>query len=246
MTDAQWFIDSARQQYNELAGGVERHFESVATQLKDWLPEQMRPTPPPPPPPRTLFPTTYWNQVNRWVSRNTALSAGILAFVGTGAVLVFIQRSTHVKKRRARKSNNGARTEAVVLAGSPTSPLTTAIAMDLERRGFIVYVITSTKEDEEHLRKQSRADVLPFDLDLLHPDKAEGQMQRFHHFLSRHHHAFDGASAHRLTLAGVILVPDLSTLTVGSIAQLSPEAWATALNAKVLHTITIARHMLPL
>ena len=39
--------------------------------------------------------------------------------------------------------------------------------MDLERRGFIVYVVTSTKEDEEHLRKQSRADVLPFDLDLI-------------------------------------------------------------------------------
>lgn len=168
MTDAQWFIGSARQQYNDLAGGVERHFESVAIQLKDWLPDQLRPRPPPPPPRRTLLPATYWNQVNRWVSRNTALSAGILAFVGTGAVLVFIQRSTHVKKRRARKSNNGARTEAVVLAGSPTSPLTTAIALDLERRGFIVYVITSTKEDEEHLRKQSRADVLPFDLDLIH------------------------------------------------------------------------------
>ncbi|KAH0363195.1 DUF1776-domain-containing protein, partial [Aureobasidium melanogenum] len=246
MTDAQYFIDSARQQYNDLAGGIERHFENVATQLRDWLPEQMRPRPPPPPPPRSLSPATYWNQVNRWISRNTALSAGILAFVGTGAVLVFIQRSTHVKKRRARKSNNGARTEVVVLAGSPTSPLTTAIAMDLERRGFIVYVITSTREDEEHLRKQLRPDVLPFDLDLIHPDKAEGQMQRFHHFLSRHHHAFDGASAHRLTLAGVILVPDVSSVTVGSIAQLSPEAWSTALNAKVLHTITVAKYMLPL
>ncbi|KAG9691910.1 DUF1776-domain-containing protein, partial [Aureobasidium melanogenum] len=246
MTDAQYFIDSARQQYNDLAGGLERHFENVATQLRDWLPEQMRPRPPPPPPPRSLSPATYWNQVNRWISRNTALSAGILAFVGTGAVLVFIQRSTHVKKRRARKSNNGARTEVVVLAGSPTSSLTTAIAMDLERRGFIVYVITSTREDEEHLRKQLRPDVLPFDLDLIHPDKAEGQMQRFHHFLSRHHHAFDGASAHRLTLAGVILVPDISSVTVGSIAQLSPEAWSTALNAKVLHTITVARYMLPL
>ncbi|KAI4731742.1 DUF1776-domain-containing protein [Aureobasidium sp. EXF-10728] len=246
MTDAQFFIDSARQQYNDFAGGVERHFENVATHLRDWLPEQMRPRPPPPPPSRTLIPATYWNQINRWVSRNTALSAGILAFVGTGAVLVFIQRSTHVRKRRARKSNNGARTEVVVLAGSPTSPLSTAIAMDLERRGFIVYVITSTREDEEHLRKQSRPDVLPFDLDLIHPDKAEGQMQRFHHFLARHHHAFDGASAHRLTLAGVILVPDISSAAVGSISQLSPEAWSTALNAKILHTITVAQHMLPL
>ncbi|THW21382.1 DUF1776-domain-containing protein [Aureobasidium pullulans] len=244
MTDAQYLFDSARQQYNDFAGGVERHFENVATQLKDWLPEQMRPRPPPPP--RRLTPATYWNQVNRWVSDNTALSAGILAFVGTGAVLVFIQRTTHVKKRRARKSNGGARTEAVVLAGSPTSPLTTAIALDLERRGFIVYVVTSNTEDETHIRKQSRVDLLPFNLDVPNPGEAEGQMQRFHHFLSRHHHAFEGASSHRLTLAGVILVPDISSVAAGSISQLSPEAWSTALNAKVLHTITVAKYMLPL
>ena len=71
-------------------------------------------------------------------------------------------------------------------------------------------------------------------------------MQRFHHFLSRHHHAFGGASSHRLTLAGVILVPDISSVAAGSISQLSPEAWSTALNAKVLHTITVAKYMLPL
>lgn len=166
MTDAQFIFDSARQQYNELASGLERHFENVATQLRDWLPQQMRP--PPPPPPRKFTPTTYWNQVSRWVSRNSALSAGLVAFVGTGAVLLFIQRRTHLKKRRARKSNGGARTEVVVLAGSPTSPLTTAIAIDLERRGFIVYVITSTAEDEQHIRKQSRVDLLPFNLDLVY------------------------------------------------------------------------------
>jgi NAD(P)-dependent dehydrogenase (short-subunit alcohol dehydrogenase family) len=142
--------------------------------------------------------------------------------------------------------------------------LTTAIANDLERRGFIVYVVTSTAEDEQHIRKQSRVDLLPFNLDLVYasillliqphkailtvnqPGIAEGQMQRFHHFLSRHHHAFEGASVHRLTLAGVILVPDVSSSAVGSISQLSPEAWSTALNAKVLHTITTAKLLLPL
>jgi hypothetical protein len=112
MTDAQYFLDTARQHYNELAGGIERHFEYVATQLQDWLPPNMRPRPPPPPP-RRLVPATYWNQINRWVSRNSALSASIVAFVGTGAVLLFIQRRTHLKKRRARKSTGGARTEVV-------------------------------------------------------------------------------------------------------------------------------------
>lgn len=141
--------------------------------------------------------------------------------------------------------------------------MATAIAIDLERRGFIVYVVTGSAEDEQHVRKQSRVDLLPFNLDLVYvctlpcqslpaclteiqPGIAEGQIQRFHHFLSRHHYAFEGASSHRLVLAGVILVPDVSSVATGSITQLSPEAWSTALNAKVLHTITTAKLLLPL
>lgn len=42
------------------------------------------------------------------------------------------------------------------------------------------------------------------------------------------------------------MVPDVSSVTVGSVTQLSPEAWSTALNAKVLHTITTAKLLLPL
>lgn len=113
MTDAQFIFDAARQQYNELTDGLERHFENVATQLRDWLPQQMRPRPPPPPRRVTLSPGTYWAYVSRWISQNSALSAGIAAFVGTGAVLLFIQRKTYPKKRRARKSDGGARTEVV-------------------------------------------------------------------------------------------------------------------------------------
>ena len=108
MTDAQFIFDAARQQYNQLADGLERHFESVATQVRGWLPQH-----PPPPPPRKLTPITYWKQVERWISNNSALSAGIAAFVSTGAVYLFIQRKSHSKKRRARKSNGGARTEVV-------------------------------------------------------------------------------------------------------------------------------------
>lgn len=118
MTDAQHLFDLARQQYNQLAYGLERHFEEVATQLKDWLPTQIRQ--PPPPPPRRLVPATYWQNVHTWVSRNTAISAGIAAFVGTGAVLLFAQRQAHFKKRRARRSSGGARTEVVGMQETQT------------------------------------------------------------------------------------------------------------------------------
>lgn len=60
-----------------------------------------------------------------------------------------------------------------VLAGSPTSATTSALALDLERRGFIVYVITSTAEDEQHVRNQSRVDLLPLNVDLVYVSRSD-------------------------------------------------------------------------
>lgn len=70
-------------------------------------------------------------------------------------------------------------------------------------------------------------------------------MNRFRVFLSRHHHAFNGAAAHRLTLAGIVIAPD-TTATVEPIADITPESWSTALNAKVLNTILSTQLLLPL
>ncbi|GAB7354752.1 hypothetical protein MBLNU459_g5160t1 [Dothideomycetes sp. NU459] len=234
----------AKAQYDAAADALEKHIEGVADQLRDSLPAKLRP-PPPPPPPRILAPATYWHAVKRWISQNRALAAGITCFVGTGAVLLFLQRQSHVKKRRAKRTSGGARTEVVVIAGSFSSPYTTAIALDLERRGFIVYVVTSTPEDEQHIRSQSRVDLLPFNLDLVHPEMAQEQVARFHHFMSRHHQAFEGAPSHRLTLAGVVLVPDTSS-PVKPVSELTAEVWSTALNAKVLRTIATTQLLMPL
>lgn len=151
---------------------------------------------------------------------------------------------------------------ATVIAGSSNSPYTTAIALDLERRGFIVYVVTSSPEDEQHIRNQSRVDLLPFNLDLIYvrsfehylftlqanlaqPEMASEQVSRFHHFMSRHHQAFEGSPSHRLTLAGVILIPDTAA-SVKPISELTPEVWSTALNAKVLKTVATTQLLMPL
>jgi len=61
---------------------------------------------------------------------------------------------------------NGARKEVVVLAGPPHSPLTKTLAIDLERKGFIVYVLVSSKEEEEIVRREERADVKPLWFDV--------------------------------------------------------------------------------
>lgn len=153
-------------------------------------------------------------------------------------------RQTH-KKRRARRSASGARTDVVVVAGSPASPMTSAISLDLERRGFVVYVVASTGEDDQYVRSQSRVDLLPLHLDLVDPYAAQEQLSRFQHLLSREHHAFEGAAPHRLNFAGLVLVPDTQSQAT-AIADISSEEWSDALNAKVLNTIATTQLFLPI
>ncbi|KAF2151365.1 DUF1776-domain-containing protein [Myriangium duriaei CBS 260.36] len=244
MTDAQYLFDLAARQYNETAEVIERHFENVADQIRDWMPRRMQHIVPPPPPKRSI-PATYLSSLQTWALRNRALTAGIVAFVGTGAVYLLFQRRSYRQKRRARRTATGARTEVVVLAGSPTSPLTTALALDLERRGYIVYVVAYTQEDAQHVRSQSRVDILPLNLDPVYPENAHDQVSRLHEQLSRSHFPIEGEEGHRLSLAGVVLVPD-AQFHVGPISDVPPETWSNSLNAKVLHTILTTQQLLPL
>ena len=71
-----------------------------------------------------------------------------MAFFGTGAVLVYYQRNARRRSRRAKRAGNGARKEVVVVAGPAAGAVTRSVAMDLERRGFVVYVVVHTVEEE--------------------------------------------------------------------------------------------------
>lgn len=147
---------------------IERHFENVADQIRDWMPRHMpyiASPPPPPPPKRSLLGVSAFTSLQHWTMRHKALTAAFVAFFGTGAVYMIYQRRAYRQKRRARRTATGARTEVVVLAGAATGQLTTALALDLERRGYIVYVVTSSQEDVVHVRNQSRVDVIPLNLD---------------------------------------------------------------------------------
>ncbi len=91
----------------------------------------------------------------------------MVAFVGTGVFLVYRKRRSYGKKRRAKRASNGARKEVVVIAGSPNEPITRSLSLDLERRGFIVYVVVSTAEEEQMVRNETRADLHPLNIDIL-------------------------------------------------------------------------------
>lgn len=63
--------------------------------------------------------------------------------------------------------------------------------------------------------------------------------------LSRSHFPIEGEEGHRLSLAGVIVVPE-ATFTTGPIGEIIPEIWSHSLNARVLNTILTTQQLLPL
>ncbi len=245
MTDAQHFFDMARRQFNEVAEDVERHFELVAGQLREWIPTD-KAFPQLQSAPKRLPPPTTYQAVERWISSHRALSAAAVAFVVTGSVgaFVYVQSRQNKRKRRARRAASGARTDVVVVAGAVADPMTSALYLDLERRGFVVYAVASTSDDERYIRSQSRVDLLPLHLDFLDPFTAQQQMARFQDLLAREHQASEGLEPHRLNFVGFIMAPDTQSHPA-RIEDTSSEEWSDALNAKVLNTIATTQMFLP-
>ena len=75
--------------------------------------------------------------------------------------LVRIESDMDYRLRRNCKVNF-----ATVIIGPPTAPLTRSLALDLERRGFIVYVVVNAVEDEQLVHNESRVDIRPLLLDI--------------------------------------------------------------------------------
>jgi len=160
---------------DSLAESVEAHFESVAKSIQDtltastWLPDAMKPKAAPPSmrvAPSTKAPLGCFEASRVWVSEHRAITAAVVAFVGTGAFIIWRRRRSDRVKRRAKRARNGARTEVVVLAGSPHSPMARSLSLDLERRGFIVYIPVNSLLEEQLVRAESRADIKPLSLDV--------------------------------------------------------------------------------
>jgi NAD(P)-dependent dehydrogenase (short-subunit alcohol dehydrogenase family) len=137
-----------------------------------------------------------------------------------------------------------ARLMNIVIAGPPNSPITRSLSLDLERRGFVVYIVCSNMDEEQQVISESRADVKPLHLDVVDTMGTQEAMEHFNHMLTTPHVAFSGASPHQLNLRGVVIVPDLIFPT-GPIETVSPELWSDALNAKVLNTIAVTQALLP-
>ena len=170
-------LDGISNEINRLTESIEKHFKAVASSLLEypvaasirktiqsspWLYEE----PFRPPPTRRMVATGYFEACQRWVSEHRAVTAAAVAFVGTGAFIIWRRRRADRTKRRAKRAKNGSRTEVVVVAGSPHSPLTKSLSQDLERRGFVVYIPVHSLSEEQLVQSEARADIRPLHIDI--------------------------------------------------------------------------------
>lgn len=158
------------------AGKTIHHLLDKLDAYMGRIPQTSTPTPflAPPHDPTTL------DRLQAWISRNKVLVAVVL--VGSGAIVTGIIVKYNARemgrKRRAKRFANGQRKEAVgtidlgrrtglivVITGVTTDPLTRSVALDLERRGFVVFCAVPPSSDaliEQEGKNDLRA--LPLDI----------------------------------------------------------------------------------
>ncbi|KAI9648524.1 hypothetical protein NHQ30_003159 [Ciborinia camelliae] len=235
---------------NDVADYVERHIEKVAASIRvslasaEWIPPSARPRLPPPT--RTLSASqSVYTRIEQWVSKNKLLTGAIIIVLGGVTYHVIRKKSNYRKKRRATRAATGARREVVVIAGSPSEPITRSIALDLERRGFIVYVVCNTIEEEVLVQNEARQDIKPLMIDIVDPPSASAAIDRFTAHLRAPHSPFQGGKTHHLIFRSLILIPS-PTYPSSPIATLSASTLSDLLNTRLLNPILTLQNFLPL
>jgi hypothetical protein len=113
-----------------------------------------------------VVPASRLEQLQDWVWRHKLLTGAVVVVAGSAAYYSYRRSRLGRKTRRARWARNGGRVDVVVVAGSPTVPLTRSLSLDLERRGFVVFVVCNAVEDEVLVQGLSRPDIRPLTIDI--------------------------------------------------------------------------------
>ncbi|KAM5355540.1 hypothetical protein ACJ41O_002186 [Fusarium nematophilum] len=230
------FID----QNVDRAAGVVR--ETLASSR--WIPDSVRPKPPIKPV-ETALALSRLERIQAWFGRHKILTGVIVLACGTVVYKGYLENRSSRKKRRAKRARNGGRTEVVVIAGSPTLPLTKSLSLDMERRGFIVYIVCNAAEDESMVHALSKADIRPLSIDTTDPPNAGSAIERFALYLQSPQAPGPGMKPNQLTLKSVILIPSLHYQT-SPIATIPPSSFADLFNTHLLQPILAIQAFLPL
>ncbi|KAI1124055.1 DUF1776-domain-containing protein [Nemania abortiva] len=239
-----------RQYSGDVADFIDKAVDRAAVNVRDtlastpWIPDYARPkTLSPPPLPAASVST--WESMQSWVARHKLLTGLAVCVVGYATYRTVRYSKLIRKARRARRARNGGRLEVVVIAGSPSLPLTKSLALDLERRGFIVYVVCNTIEDEVMVQSLSRPDIRGLSIDITDPPNAGASLERFAAYLQAPHAPVPRAKPNYLTLTSVILIPSLHYQT-SPIATIPPSSFADLFNTHLLQPILTIQSFLPL
>lgn len=256
---------------SRIADYIEKHTNAIASDIRDaidqasWIPDSLRPPRQPgggpsffarpPPPPQGIFEKTA-----AWVSKNRTAIAIVVAFTGTSIYLIHRRKRAHARKRRARKLPNGAKKEIVVLACSTFhDALTRSLALDLERRGYVVYITVSSTEEDSLVQQEAKADLRPLWIDLtstvpnpavdVHPN-----LEPIRELLTKSsrpsspnpHRSVHGSSMGDMTLAGIVVFPGCSGYAEGPLALLPPSDIVDTINTRLVSPVLTVQQFLPL
>jgi hypothetical protein len=250
-----------------IAEHIDRYTNSIASDIRDalhnssWIPDSIRPpqsvrnylSASRPPPPQTFSEKSI-----AWVSNNRTSIAVFVAVASTTYYLAQRQRKAHARKRRAKKLPNGAKKEIIVLVCSTFhDPLTRSLALDLERRGYVVYVTVSSTEEDSLIQQESKADLRPLWMDLTStvPNPAvdtHPNLEPIKELLTQHQpqassgRAGPGSSMGNMSLAGIVVFPGCSGYPVGPLATLPPTDIIDTLNTRLLSPLLSIQQFLPL
>lgn len=131
--------------------------------------------------------------------------------------------------------------------------------MDLERRGYVVYVTVSSTEEDSLIQQEAKADLRPLWMDLtstvpnpavdIHPN-LEPIRELLASATMRSSPASSrintGSSMNSLTLAGVVVFPGCSGYPQGSLALLHPSDVVDTINTRLVAPIITVQQFLPL
>ncbi|KAF3342522.1 hypothetical protein VD0001_g1790 [Verticillium dahliae] len=232
---------------NQINSQVDKAAEVVRDTLSSaqWIPDSVRPTPVSRSVPIEIIAVTRYEQVRDWISRNKLVTGAAVAVFGVVVYKTYRSSSLYRKTRRAKRARNGGRLEVVVIAGSPTLPLTRSLSLDMERRGFIVFVVCNAVEDESMVHNMSRPDIKPLTIDATDPPSAGNAIERFAQYLQSPHAPAPRTKPNFLELKSVILIPSLNYQT-SPIATIPPSSFADLFNTHLLHPILTIQAFLPL
>lgn len=215
------------------------------------------PPPPPPPPPKSTVrlvraPFSYlvgWSSRHKYLATaigaagclGVGLSVAMICASGdpnhwisgpkdfTLALLGFEHRKT---RRAAPRAPSGARCQVVLVIGSPMEAIVRHVVSDLHRRGFIVYWACNSAEEEAIVdrERQNNPDIRKL---TLNPEDCAQSVRALAKVLSTPARDHPEIPPHRLSLAGVMVMPDVY-FPSGPVETIRPDTWSDCAYSKML------------